>query len=113
MLDITPEQLEVLDRAQRDDFRRRAFGYAREHGAVAPDTPDDKLQPPFDYVEKLARDCALDAERSRLALFVLALTKGPGVFQDADLMAVLHDRGAPERIRIRVASDHVRARSRA
>ena len=112
MLSITSEQLEVLDRAQRADFRRRAFGYARSHGATAPDTSDQALQPPFDYIEKVAADCELAAERSRLALFMLALTKGPGVFQDGNVMAILHDRDVPERVRIRLAADHVNAGGR-
>lgn len=105
MLQISSAQIEALTAAQSVHFRGRAFDHARQSSAVAPNTPDESLNPPFDYVEAIARDCAIEAEQSRLSLFLLALAIGPQLFQQPAVMEMLRDRDVPERIRIREVLD--------
>lgn len=105
MLQISSAQIEALTAAQSSHFRGRAFDHARESGAVAPNTPNESLNAPFDYVETIARDCEIHAEQSRLSLFLLALALGPRLFQQQTVVDMLHDRDVPERIRIRELLD--------
>lgn len=109
MLQISSEQIDALVANQSSHFRARAFDHARESGAIAPHTPNESLNAPFDYTETIARDCAIEAEQSRLSLFLLALAMGPPLFQNHAVMNMLRDQDVPERIRIREVLDMAEA----
>lgn len=105
MLTISEAQLDALVVAHEEDYRRRAFAHARESGALDPQSPDEALRPPFDFAEQVAAQHGIEAEQSRLALFMLAAVDGPQQFHRPEVIETLAEREVDERVRVRLVID--------
>lgn len=98
MLRISKSVEGAFIKASDDSFRQRALDYIR---GVSAAERQSFLVPILDHTEAWALRYNMQAERSRLAMFVLAVRAGLTILERAEIAEILGQVDTPEHVRRR------------